>query len=41
MARKIKGSKHHGVKDPEKQKKVRDDKIKDKVFVLSYGQWSS
>ena len=31
MGRKIKGSKHHGVKDPEKQRQVREDKIKAKV----------
>lgn len=31
MGRKIKGSKHHGVKDPEKQRQVREDKIKAKI----------
>jgi len=31
MERKIKGSKHHGVKDPEKQRQVREDKIRMKI----------
>jgi len=31
MVRKIKGSKHHGVKDPEKQKEMREEKIKMKI----------
>ena len=31
MGRKIKGKKHHGVKDPEKQKKNREAKFKMKV----------
>ena len=31
MGRKIKGKKHHGVKDPEKQKQVREAKIQMKV----------
>ena len=31
MGRKIKGKKHHGVKDPEKQKEVREAKIRTKI----------
>ena len=31
MGRKIKGKKHHGVKDPEKQKEVREAKVKTKI----------
>jgi len=31
MGRKIKGKKHHGTKDPEKQRQVREDKIKMKI----------
>ena len=31
MGRKIPGKKHRGVKDPEKQKKDREDKVKKQV----------
>ena len=36
MGRKIPGKKHHGVKDPEKQKRARLDKIKLKVGLKIY-----
>ena len=31
MGRKIKGKKHHGTKDPEKQRQVRDARIQMKI----------
>jgi hypothetical protein len=42
MGRKIKGKKHHGTKDPEKQQQRRMEKIKLKVitiFFLNYYCW--
>jgi hypothetical protein len=36
MGRKIKGKKHHGTKDPEKQQQRRMEKIKLKVITIFF-----